>query len=183
MFIKNFKLFAICVLCLNIYVQARSVTRLDDAYISRSEDKWVCDRIECPMDAYRCFVSKSNEENPSVLKRVNTCYTKDNQVLVRKEFESPADPNSRIRGQVTYLSNDEVISAPNGLENYDDEKFKAQMKEERNKMQAEMAAEMKKVQDDIQKMKEEINRDNQHEMGDWQHDPSEMQYDYDHVYD
>ncbi|XP_037815525.1 uncharacterized protein LOC119606179 [Lucilia sericata] len=187
MFIKKFKILAICVLCLNINVQARSVTRMDDVYITRSKDKWVCDRIECPMDAFRCFVSKSNEENPSVLKRINTCYTKDNQVLVKQEFESPTDPRSRIRGQVTYLSNDDVITAPNGLENYDDEKFKAQMKEEFDKMQADMAAdmaaEMKNLHDDLQKMKEEINRDIQYEMRDWQHDLSEMQYDFDHMFD
>ncbi|XP_037815623.1 uncharacterized protein LOC119606259 [Lucilia sericata] len=166
MFIKNFKLFVICVLYLNIYVQARAVTRMDDVYISRTENKWVCDRIECPMDAFRCFVSKSNEENSSVLKRVNTCYTKDNQVLAHKVFETPVDPRSRIRGQVTFLRNDDVISAPNGLENYDDEKFKAQVKAEMDKMHADMAAEMKKVQADIKKMKEDIRRDIENEMRD-----------------
>ncbi|XP_037815645.1 uncharacterized protein LOC119606273 [Lucilia sericata] len=154
-----FKLFVICVLCLHIYyVQARSisVSQMGDVYIAISDDKWVCDRIECPMDAFRCFVSKSNVENPSVLKRVNTCYTKDNQVLVQKEFESSADPKSRIQGQVTTTRNGSVITASNGLENYDDKKFKAQKKEEKDKMKADMKAQKEELKANLKKMKENI---------------------------
>ncbi|XP_037815544.1 uncharacterized protein LOC119606194 [Lucilia sericata] len=185
MFIKNFKLFVICVLCLHIYVQARSVSvsQMGDVYIAITDDKWVCDRIECPMDAFRCFVSKSNEENPSVLKRVNTCYTKDNQVLVQKEEETPIDPRSQIRGQVTLLCNGDAISAPNGLENYDDEKYKAQVKAEMDKMQADMDAQMKDLHANLQKMNEDINRNIQNQMRELDHNLSQMQYNLAHMFD
>ncbi|XP_037815533.1 uncharacterized protein LOC119606188 [Lucilia sericata] len=185
MIIKNFKLFAICVLCLHVYVQARSISvyNMGDVYIARSEDKWACDRIECPLDAFRCFVSKSNEENPSILKRVNTCYTKDNQVLVTEEFEAPADPTSRIREQVTFTRNGDAISASSGLENYDDEKFKAEMKEKMDKMQAEMDAKMKELHDKLQQMNENINKKIHNQMKNLDHNLSQMEYNLAHMFD
>ncbi|KAI8122122.1 hypothetical protein FF38_05680 [Lucilia cuprina] len=178
MFIKNFKLFATCVLCLNIYTQARSVSQMGDVYISISEDKWICDKIECPLDAFRCFVSKSNEENPSVLKRVNTCYTKDNQALTHKEFESPIDPSSHIRVQMTSTRNGNMITASSGLENFDEKKFQ----EEMNKIQANIKAQMNDLHVNLQKMNEDIHSNIQNQMRDLQHNLNEMQYNLAHMF-
>ncbi|XP_037815635.1 uncharacterized protein LOC119606265 [Lucilia sericata] len=169
MFIKNFKLFAICVLGLNMYAQARSVSvsQVGDVNIARSGDNWTCDRIECPMSAYRCFVSKSNEDDPSVLTRVNACFTKDNRLIAHEAFYSHADPKSRIRVQVTSTRNGNIVSSTNGLENYDEEKVNAHIQGEMNKMQANVNAQMENLHANLHSMNENINANIQNQMQDF----------------
>ncbi|XP_023305827.2 uncharacterized protein LOC111687604 [Lucilia cuprina] len=171
MFIKNFKLFALYVLCLNIYAQARTlnVSQIGDVNIARSGDNWICDRIECPMSAFRCFVSKSNEGNPSVLTRVNACFTKDNRLVAHEEFYSHADPRSRIRVQVTSTRNGNIISHSNGLENFNEEKVNAHIQSEMNKMQAKVNAQMEHLHDNLHSMNEKINSNILNQMQDFQH--------------
>ncbi|XP_065360568.1 uncharacterized protein LOC135954353 [Calliphora vicina] len=191
-----FKLLAICVLCFNMYTQARSVSisQIGDVRIERSDDKWQCDKIECPPDTYRCFVSKSNEVDPSILKRVNYCYSRDNEILKQYVNETPVDPKSKINMQITSTRNGNIISGNNvysgSLENFDEEKFNREMNQMQANLNSQMANmnkdlnhQMQHLHSNLQNMNENINRNVQNQMHNLHENLSQMQYNLDHMFD
>ncbi|XP_065360281.1 uncharacterized protein LOC135954137 [Calliphora vicina] len=173
-FIENLKLFAICVLCLNMYTQVSSttITQIGDVRIEKSNGIWLCDRIECPPDADRCFVSKSNEVDPSILKRVNYCYSRDNQILKQHVSETPVDPNSKIKMQMTSTRNGGIITSNDGyigsLEDFDEEKFNRQM----NKMKT-----------NLKHMNENVNKNLKHQMHNLHENLNKMKNKMAHMFD
>ncbi|XP_065361483.1 asparagine-rich protein-like [Calliphora vicina] len=196
MFIKMFKLLAICVLCFNVYTLARSVSisQVGDVIIEKSDDKWKCDKIECPPDTDRCFVSKSNKEEPSILKRVNYCYSRDNQILKQYVNETPVDPTTKINMQITTTRHGNNIGGSIGnsgtLEDFDEEKFNHEM----NQMQAninsqmanmdkEMENQMQHLHSNLQNMNENINKNLQNQMDNLHENLAQMQYNLDHMFD
>ncbi|XP_065361369.1 asparagine-rich protein-like [Calliphora vicina] len=187
-----FKLLAICVLCFNIFTQARSLStyQMGDVLIERSDDKWKCDKIECPPDTDRCFVSKSNKVEPSILKRVNYCYSKDNQILKQYVNETPVDPKSKINMQITSTSNGNVSSNGGSLEDFDEEKFNHEMNQMQANLNSQMANmdkelenQMQHLHSNLQNMNENINKNLQNQMDNLHENLAQMQYNLDHMFD
>ncbi|KAM7356069.1 uncharacterized protein ACRADG_001924 isoform 2-T2 [Cochliomyia hominivorax] len=164
-FIKKFQLFVIFALSLMEYTKARymSVSQMGDVRIERSDDKWLCDQIECPLDADRCVVTKSNENDPAVLVRTNICYSKDNKKLEEKVTTSAVDTNSNINmNLVSYAHGGTTIVGGDG--NFDSKKFQEDLDRNLGHMQANLDDEMNNLQVNLNNMHENINRNLENQM-------------------
>ncbi|XP_013119210.1 uncharacterized protein LOC106096161 [Stomoxys calcitrans] len=114
---------------------ARSVSVVGDVFIEVDADKFRCDKIECPLNAEYCVVTKQKHPNDaSVLLRSNTCFAMSGEELVKSVFNEPIDPNTQI--QLTLQANRSGgISSINSLNSlqtittgdFDEEAFNAQM--------------------------------------------------------
>ncbi|XP_013119209.2 uncharacterized protein LOC106096160 [Stomoxys calcitrans] len=115
---------------------ARSVSVVGDVFIEVDDNKFRCDKIECPLNAEYCVVTKEKDPNDaSVLVRSNTCYTKLNEELTKSVFKETVDPNTHIHLILKAGRNGGVssINSSNSLQtgntgDFDAEAFNAQMK-------------------------------------------------------
>ena len=143
-------------------------------------DKWICDKIECPKDTYRCFVSKSNEKDPAVLVRTNICYAQDNTSLAESVTSTSVDPKNKIRVQINSYRNGVTTSSNYYVDkDFNEEEFQKNLQKEMQNLDNNM----KNLHSNIEEMNKNIQTNLQHQMSELQENLKNMQYNLAHMFD
>lgn len=135
--------------------------------------------IECPPGTHRCYVSKTNEE-PSVLKRVNICYSRDNQILAEKVTTSATDPNNRISQHVNSYRNGGISTVSDSSNNnFDEKKFQENLHTELSGVNEGL----KHLHGNLNKMHRDIDANLEHQMQNLKENLNKMNYNLAHMFD
>ncbi|KAM7357140.1 uncharacterized protein ACRADG_002632 [Cochliomyia hominivorax] len=104
------------------------INHAQDVDVKKTADKWTCDYIECPLDADRCVVKKTNKDDITTLVRINVCFSKNDEILVEKVTTSKTDDDHLIDMVMVSYSNG-VIEI-DGAGSFDEQGFDLEIEDE-----------------------------------------------------
>lgn len=116
--------------------------------------KLICDKIECPLNAERCVVSKEKDpKDDIILVRSNICYSKTGDELQKSVTTETVNPNSQINVLIEGYRSGGIRSFNSIIsEDFDEEAFVAEM----DAFQTNLNRDMHDLDKELQQMNYEL---------------------------
>lgn len=116
--------------------------------------KFICDKIECPLNTERCVVSKEKDpKDDIILVRSNICYSKTGDELQKSVTTETVNPNSQINVLIESYRSGGIRSINSIMsEDFDEEAFAAEM----DAFQKNLNRDMDDLEKELQQMNYEL---------------------------